>query len=897
MNVIVLGGGVVSKVKELIIVGVSLSLAMMIFGATGNVIVNSSFESGSLWGWSPFGSVTLIATTTNPHSGDYCLYTTGRTQSWMGPSYNLFGLLSYDQTYKIDFWVRYDEGPQSIQFKATVKTSSVNGADNYIQAANPTTVQKGIWTEISGEFSIPDDNYSGIVIYVESPGATPNFYLDNFTVTGEISSSAQNLINSQKQEFEAAITPVSEYLKAIPSLYESLSKYFPVGVAVEPGQLLSSNPHSQIVAKEFNMLVPENVMKPEFIEPKPGDFTFQNADAIVDYAIAHHMIMRGHNFIWYEETPNWFFEDPSNPSKPASRTLLLERMKDLITTTMKHFEDKYGSNNPIKYWDIVNEPLNDNGTLRDTKWLQIIGPDYIAKAFEYAHEADPNIKLFVNDYGMENDGIKAQAMYNLVKKLKDEGVPIDGIGIECHINIDTNLDKLKDVIEKFASLGVEVQFTEIDMSTLGDTSESALLQQARQYRKLFSILEEEHKYITAVVFWGISDDISWLGAQNAPLLFNTALQPKPDFWAIVDPEKAPMNIVNTQPLNTPEGTPASTDWSKSLNFEIQPFTNVDTFVKGYGATAKIKTLWNNDNLYILANVSDTTPSSRDNVEFFIGSRSYRFFRGNFVGKNVEETSYATGYDIQLTIPLDEIGVNSKIGNHVGFDVRVNDYDNSTLKSIAAWNDFANIEEDPIHYGQIEFAGQSMMAYALYGTPDGISDPIWNKSQVINITKFIKGDSGATATVRTLWNDKYLYVLANVWEKDLNASNPLPYRQDSVEIFIDQHNYKTPYYTDGDGQYRVNFENAQSFGPSTDSSGFESFATKTATGYIVEMAIPFNDITPKVGNVIGFDALVNVAGSGNNSSRKAIIIWSGETNTLYEETQSFGNIMLVHTLSQ
>ncbi|MGC9219654.1 MAG: endo-1,4-beta-xylanase, partial [Athalassotoga sp.] len=530
--------------------------------------------------------------------------------------------------------------------------------------------------------------------------------------------------------------------------------------------------------------------------------------------------------------------------------------------TMKHFEDKYGSKNPIKYWDIVNEPLNDNGTLRETPWLKIIGPDYIAKAFEYAHEADPNMKLFINDYGMENDGVKTQAMYELVKKLKDEGVPIDGIGIECHININTNLDKLKDVIQKFASLGVEIQFTEIDMSTLGDTSESALLQQARQYRKLFTILEEEHKYITAVVFWGISDDISWLGSQNAPLLFNTSLQPKPAFWAIVDPQKAPMNIVNTQILNTPEGTPSSTDWSKSLDFKIQPFTNVDTFVKGVGATAKIKTLWNKDALYILANVSDTTPSSRDNVEFFIGNRSYRFFRGNFTGRNVDETSYATGYDVQLTLPLDEIGLNGRVENHIGFDVRVNDYDNSSLKSVATWNDYTNDKEDPARYGQLTLSGKSQVSYSVYGTPAGISDLLWNEAQVIKVDKFIKGNSGATATIRTLWNDRYLYVLANVWEKDLNASNSLPYRQDSVEIFVDQHNYKTPYYTDGDGQYRVNFENAQSFGPSTDSSGFESFATKTATGYIVEMKIPLK-IIPKVGDVIGFDALINVAGPGND----------------------------------
>lgn len=153
-----LGGDGVNKVKELIIVSAILSLSVIAFGVSGNIVVNSSFENGSAWGWSPFGSVTLIATTTNPHSGDYCLYTTGRTQSWMGPSYNLFGLLSYDQTYKVDFWVRYDNGPDSVQFKATVKTSSSNGSSNYIQATNPTTVEKGVWTEVSGDFTIRSGN-------------------------------------------------------------------------------------------------------------------------------------------------------------------------------------------------------------------------------------------------------------------------------------------------------------------------------------------------------------------------------------------------------------------------------------------------------------------------------------------------------------------------------------------------------------------------------------------------------------------------------------------------------------------------------------------------------------------------------------------------------------------
>ncbi|MDE4541380.1 endo-1,4-beta-xylanase [Thermoanaerobacterium sp. R66] len=849
---------------------------------TGNVIANGTFENGNTSGWVGTGSSVVKAVYGVAHSGDYSLLTTGRTANWNGPSYDLTGKIVPGQQYNVDFWVKFVDGNDTEQIKATVKATS--DKDDYIQVDDFANVNKGEWTEIKGNFTLPDADYSGISIYVESQNPTLEFYIDDFSVIGEISNNQITIQND------------------IPDLYSAFKDYFPIGVAVDPSRLNDTDPHAQLTAKHFNMLVAENAMKPESLQPTEGNFTFDNADKIVDYAIAHNMKMRGHTLLWHNQVPDWFFQDPSDPSKPASRDLLLQRLKTHITTVLDHFKTKYGSQNPIIGWDVVNEVIDDNGNLRNSKWLQIIGPDYIEKAFEYAHEADPSMKLFINDYNIENNGVKTQAMYDLVKKLKSEGVPISGIGMQMHININSNIDNIKASIEKLASLGVEIQVTELDMNMNGNVSNEALLKQARLYKQLFDLFKAEKQYITAVVFWGVSDDVTWLSKPNAPLLFDSKLQAKPAFWAVVDPSKAIPDIQSAKAL---EGSPtigANIDSSWKL---VKPFY-ANTYVKGVvGATATVKSMWDTKNLYLLIQISDNTPSNNDGIEIFVDKNDnkstsyetddehYTIKRAGTGSSNITKyvTSNNYGYVAQIAIPIEDISpaVNSKIG----FDIRINDDEGSgNIDAITVWNDYTNSQDtNTSYFGDLVLSKSAQIATAIYGTPviDGKVDDIWNNIEPITTNTWVLGSNGATATAKMMWDDKYLCVLAVVTDPNLNKSSVNPYEQDSVEVFVDQNNDKTTYYESDDGQFRVNYDNEQSFGASTNSNGFKSATSLTESGYIVEEAIPWTSITPSNGTVIGFDLQVNDA--DENGKRTGIVTWCDPSGNSWQDTSGFGNLML------
>jgi endo-1,4-beta-xylanase len=191
--------------------------------------------------------------------------------------------------------------------------------------------------------------------------------------------------------------------------------------------------------------------------------------------------------------------------------------------------------------DVVNEAVSDQkglrGSLEKSLWLDTVGEDYIEKAFEYAHKADPNVKLYINDYNIERFSQKTIDMFNLVKSLKDKNVPVDGIGMQMHVNINSSVNDIKGSIKKFKTLGVDIQITELDMDLMGDVSEKNLTSQAALYKDIFNALIEEKQSVSSVTLWGVSDELSWLKKPNAPLLFDSKLQPKPAYKAIIEAVK------------------------------------------------------------------------------------------------------------------------------------------------------------------------------------------------------------------------------------------------------------------------------------------------------------------------------------------------------------------------
>ncbi len=324
---------------------------------------------------------------------------------------------------------------------------------------------------------------------------------------------------------------------------------FPVGVAVGPRDL--SGETAGFILQHFNSLTPENAMKMGPIHPRKNQYFWRDADSIVNFAQRNGLRVRGHNLCWHEQTPSWIFTNGDGTE--VTKEELLSRLRDHIFTVVKRYQGK------IYVWDVVNEAVDDDSTkfLRNSKWYQICGEDFIAKAFEYAHEADPQAKLFYNDYNTERPE-KTERVYRLLKKLVDAKVPVHGVGLQAHWSIyEPSEQELQSTIDKFASLGLEVQITELDMSIYpwekerrqkrpgeSDALTPDLEQkQIQQYSKVFKIFRENKDRITSVTFWNLSDRYTWLdsypvpGRKNYPLLFDTNLQPKKAYWEVVNFKK------------------------------------------------------------------------------------------------------------------------------------------------------------------------------------------------------------------------------------------------------------------------------------------------------------------------------------------------------------------------
>src|SRR5678816_839327 len=239
-------------------------------------------------------------------------------------------------------------------------------------------------------------------------------------------------------------------------LKDYYKEYFPIGVAVMPSDVKGDE--ANFILQQFNSLTAENSMKMAPIHPAENRYNWNAADSIVAFAQRNGIKVRGHTLCWHNQAPQWMFKDSSGNT--VTKEVLLQRLKEHITTVVSRYKGK------IYAWDAVNEAISDKPDeyLRSSQWYQICGEEYIAKAFEYAHEADPNAVLFYNDYNEINTS-KREKIYTLVKSLKDAGVPIGGVGLQGHWAInEPSKDQLDSTIKRFADLGLKIQVTELDIS-------------------------------------------------------------------------------------------------------------------------------------------------------------------------------------------------------------------------------------------------------------------------------------------------------------------------------------------------------------------------------------------------------------------------------------------------
>lgn len=334
-------------------------------------------------------------------------------------------------------------------------------------------------------------------------------------------------------------------------LKDAFENRFEIGAALNDFQIMGRDEETiDVVKQNFNAIVAENCMKSGRIQPREGEFQFDLADRLVAFGEANNMAIHGHTLIWHSQAPRWFFTDDAG--NDVSREVLIQRMKDHIYTVVRRYKGR------IQTWDVVNEAILDDGSFRKSKFYEIIGEDFIKLAFQFAHEADPDAELYYNDYSMANPKKRA-GVVAMVKKLQEQGVKIDGIGMQGHVGLRyPTIEEFEKSILAFSDLGVKVMITELDLTVLPSPWEDAGAELTNifeyrtemdpyvngmtaevekefsdRYLSFFKLFMKHQNKIERVTLWGVNDGNSWKngwpirGRTDYPLLFDRENNPKP----------------------------------------------------------------------------------------------------------------------------------------------------------------------------------------------------------------------------------------------------------------------------------------------------------------------------------------------------------------------------------
>jgi len=524
----------------------------------------------------------------------------------------------------------------------------------------------------------------------------------------------------------------------IPALKDNYKPFFYVGNVVSPGDLGSVR--FDVLKKHFDVLTAENAMKPMFIQDKPGVFTFETADKLVDAVLEAGLKVHGHTLAWHQQSPKW------QNREGIGRDEAIENLVTHAKTVAKHFKGRVIS------WDVLNEAIIDGppnpedwrASLRQTPWLKAIGPEHIEILFRAAREADPDAVLYYNDYN-EDYQDKALAIYNMVKELNEKnpdvlGRPlIDGIGMQGHYLLNTNIENVTASLERFLSLGVEISVTELDIRA-GDnhvlTDEQAI-QQAVLYARLFDLCRKYPGKFVRMTLWGLDDASSWRSQQN-PLLFDGNLQPKRAFFGALDPdtflaEHGGVQVSReTQQAEARRGSPGLN--AEDPLWQTAPAIPVNQYLMAWqGAHGTARMLWDDQNLYVNVAVSNTEmdksnpiPHEQDSVEIYIdrGNHKARYmqeddglFRVSFaneqsflpspaIADGFESAAFVSGgsYTVVAKIPFKAI--RPAEGLAIGFDLQINGASAQGIRqSIAVWNDTSgNSWQNPSGYGILKLVG-------------------------------------------------------------------------------------------------------------------------------------------------------------------------------------------------
>ncbi|MFC4304357.1 endo-1,4-beta-xylanase [Cohnella boryungensis] len=687
--------------------------------------------AGGFTGRASTETLTVTDEANHTEGGSYSLKVEGRTSTWHGPSLRVERYVDKGHEYRISAWVKLIE-PASAQLQLSTQVGDGSSA-NYVQLAPKTISASDGWVQFEGTYRYNNVSSEYLTIYVESSNnSTASFYIDD--------------IHFERTSSEPVV--IQKDLLPIKDAYQD---DFLIGNAISAEDV--DGVRLELLKMHHQVATAGNAMKPDALQPTKGNFTFTAADALVDKVRDEGMQVHGHVLVWHQQSPAWMntTKDAQENTIPLDREEALDNLRTHISTVMEHFGGKVIS------WDVVNEAMNDNppnptnweASLRQSPWYAAIGPDYVEQAFLAAREvldAHPewDIKLYYNDYNEDNQN-KAQAIYSMVKEMNDRyalehpgKLLVDGVGMQGHYNVNTNPENVRLSLEKFISLGVEISITELDIQAGSNyqLSEKLAIAQGYLYAQLFDLFKARAAHIARVTFWGMDDNTSWR-ASNNPLLFDKNLQAKPAYYAVIDPdafmEEHKPDSSEANQATAKYAVPVidgSVDavWSQTAEIPINRYQ-----MAWQGATGVAKALWDNQNLYVLIQVSDAQLDKssanvweHDSVEIFLDENNgktsfYQADDGQFRINFDNETSFnppsladgfvsavqvsGTNYTVEAKIPLKSIVPDNN--RKLGFDVQINDAKDGARQSVAAWNDTTgNGYMDTSVYGVLTLTGKS-----------------------------------------------------------------------------------------------------------------------------------------------------------------------------------------------
>ncbi|MDR2704121.1 MAG: endo-1,4-beta-xylanase [Cellulomonadaceae bacterium] len=929
---------VTGALASLLLVGGVVVPASVAWAEPGSVLIDGNFDDGTAQGWtaretSGEGTQGEVVSGDGAAGTSHSLHITGRDNQGDGAIYNATDILESGQKYEFSAYAKF-LGTAA----GSLTLSSQTDNDTFTNLIEFGNIAAGQWTPISGTFTMPLFDNSAY-LYLETPwaggqpGNTDSFALDQITISAP----------------EQTVT-----VGDLPALKDTLNN-MGAGMAIDSRE--TTGPASQLLLQQFNQVVAENHMKPEawfdgvwnFERIGEGSQNMRlhpQARAILQFAAANNLRVFGHVMIWHSQIPDWFFQETPGGdwlSGEPGREELLRRMDNLIYNQAYLISEEFGPfgspTNPMTAWEVVNEVVSNSNFdmwgLRNSRWAQIIGEDFVEQAFRFAdlyvnHEfaapgSDRPVTLWINDYNTEVLN-KRLRYIDLVNRLLEAGVPIDGVGQQFHLQMTTPVINVREALDDFANIPVRQGVTELDITMQQpNPSEDQLDAQGHRFLEIFNVFREHQAAandLDFVTVWGLTDARSWRG-DLTPTLFNGDLSPKPAFWGAVG-DLAGLGVLRG--TANAFGGAFTADWVRANPNAafIDPIWGNTPAIELSDGVGDFRVRWNNEGLVLLVEApagsdrTEVTFNGRTSTPPFDDAGGVESFTDSSVTDDVSVVPAVTREIIFISDP------DIVAGGTAELDVRR--FADTT--DVGGWNSPGTTGTvtflEPLSFTQAVVADRAPVfqtdsvgapgQWAAEGSAGGSSgaaiqqtvreaDPIWDTGVAIRTGLTQSGAAdGATAEVHTLWYEDTLFVRFDVTDPDIDLSATDPWERDSVEVFLDLGNAKNGEYRPWhDIQIRVDAAGGVTFGtgePGRQQERLTAVSTHTTdTGYVVELAVgmwTINEHQSRVDYVgmntfQGFDVQVNDATGG---VRTAVHSWANPTADGFQDTSRWGVIELV-----